>query len=192
MKIVVIGAGGVLGAALVKLLSAERHQVVGDSRTSGVDLAVPAALAPALSALAPFDALVCVGPGTPLRPFAELTAAQLADDVTGKLFGQVEALRAAVGLLPDGGVVVLTGGARPELVGGVGGSTVNAALEAFVEAARRELPAGVRAHVVAPGWVAESVPPGMDVPASIPAATVAMTYLRALTDPAAPAVLTAG
>lgn len=189
MRIVIIGAGGTLGSALAALLDGDGHQVVAASRASGVDLAHPEDLAAALGALAPFDALVCVGPGTPLRTFAELTPTQLATDIAGKLLGQIEALRTAVELLPAGGVVVLTGGARPEMVGGIGGSTVNAALEEFVEAARRELPAGVRAHVLAPGWVTESVPAGMIVPTSVPVGEVAAAYRRVLLDSTAPAVV---
>ncbi|MGW1340934.1 hypothetical protein ACWCOV_07750 [Kribbella sp. NPDC002412] len=90
----------------------------------------------------------------------------------------------------SGGVVLLTGGAAPELEGGSGGTAVNAALAAFVTAARRELPSGVRAHVVAPGWVTESIPAGWDIPHSTPAAEVAAAYRYALTDPEAPAVVT--
>jgi NAD(P)-dependent dehydrogenase (short-subunit alcohol dehydrogenase family) len=194
MRIVVVGARGTLGSALSSLLEAEGHEVVGVSRSSSpaVDLADPAGLGVALGALAPFDALVCVGPGTPLRPFAELTAAQLAADFAGKLLGQIEALRVGATLLSGGGVVVLTGGAEPELPGGVGGCTVNPALERFVVAARRELPAGVRAHVVAPGWITETVPAGLEVPSSVPLAEVAAAYLRVLTDPVAPAVTRVG
>jgi len=87
------------------------------------------------------------------------------------------------------GVVLLTGGAAPDLDGGSGGTAVNAALAAFVTAARRELPDGIRAHVIAPGWVTESIPPDWDIPHSIPAAEVAATYRHALISPDAPAVL---
>jgi hypothetical protein len=70
------------------------------------------------------------------------------------------------------------------------GTAVNAALAAFVSVAQRELPDGVRAHVVAPGWVTESIPPDWDIPNSIPAAEVAATYRHALATPDASAVLT--
>jgi NADP-dependent 3-hydroxy acid dehydrogenase YdfG len=88
------------------------------------------------------------------------------------------------------GVVVLTGGAAPELDGGSGGTAVNAALAAFITAARRELLKSIRAHVVSPGWVTESIPPNWDIPTSTPAAAVAAAYLHTLTTPDAPAVIT--
>ncbi|MFG1627944.1 NAD-dependent epimerase/dehydratase family protein [Kribbella sp. NPDC049227] len=191
MRIVVVGAAGTLGSALVALLKTEGHEVAGVSRSSEppVDLSRPESLEDALAALAPFDALVCLGPGTPLRPLGELTPAQLQTDFAGKLFGQIEALRVAATVMTNG-VVVLTGGAAPELDGGSGGTTVNAALAAFITAARRELPEGIRAHVVSPGWVTESIPPDWDVPNSTPAAVVAAAYLHTLTNPSAPAVIT--
>lgn len=154
-----------------------------------MDLSRPDALEIALGNLAPFDALICLGPGTPLRALDELTPAQLQEDFAGKLFGQIEALRVARGLMREG-VVLLTGGAAPEIDGGSGGTAVNASLAAFVTAARRELPEGIRAHVVAPGWVTESIPPGWDIPHSTPAAKVAAAYRHALTTPDAPAVIT--
>ena len=49
MKIVVIGATGLIGSRLVKLLSQERHEVVAASRTSGVDIITGAGLNEAMS-----------------------------------------------------------------------------------------------------------------------------------------------
>ncbi|MFG1818461.1 hypothetical protein ACGFIF_32175 [Kribbella sp. NPDC049174] len=162
MRVVSVGAG-TLGTAVSEVLKADGHEVVGVSRSSepGVDLSKPESLKGALGTLMPFDALICLGPGTPLRPLDELSPAQLQADFAGKLFGQIEALRVAARLMTNG-VVVLTGGAAPDLDGGSGGTAVNAALAAFITAARRELP--VRAHVVAPGWVSESIPPDWDIP----------------------------
>jgi len=191
MRIVIVGAAGTLGSAVSEVLTADGHEVVGVSRSSepAMNLSKPDSLEVALGTLAPFDALICLGPGTPLRPLAELTPAQVQADFAGKLFGQIEALRVAAKLMVNG-VVLLTGGAAPDLDGGSGGTAVNAALAAFVTAAQRELPDGIRAHVVAPGWVTESVPPDWDVPHSVPAAEVASTYRHALTTSAVPAVLT--
>ena len=111
------------------------------------------------------------------------------DSGLGPADALVEALRIAAGMMTNG-VVLLTGGAAPDLDGGSGGTAVNAALAAFVTAARRELPDGVRAHVIAPGWVTESIPPDWDIPHSVPAAEVASTYRHALATSAVPAVLT--
>jgi NAD(P)-dependent dehydrogenase (short-subunit alcohol dehydrogenase family) len=190
MRVVVVGAGGTLGSAVSEVLAADGHEVVGVSRSSepGVDLSKPESLEVALGTLVLFDALICLGPGTPLRPLAELTPAQLQADFAGKLFGQLEALRVAARLMTKG-VVLLTGGAAPNLDGGSGGTAVNAALAAFVTAAQRELPNGIRAHLIAPGWVTESIPPDWNIPHSIPAAEVAAAYRHALSTPDAPAVL---
>ncbi|MFI7060321.1 hypothetical protein ACIBL3_05005 [Kribbella sp. NPDC050124] len=95
----------------------------------------------ALGKLVPFEALICLGPGTPLRALGELTPAQVQADFAGKLFGQIEALRVAAGLMTRG-VVLLTGGAAPNLEGGSGGTAVNAALAAFVTARGGSCPTG--------------------------------------------------
>lgn len=190
MRVLLIGAGGALGGAVGAALRAAGHDVSGASRSSSppLDLADPGSLAAGLRAVGAVDAVVNAGPGTPLRPLGELVPTQLVDDVTAKLFGQVELLRWSA---CSASVVVLTGGARPDLAGGLGGSLVNAALEAAVVAARRELPRGARAHLVAPGWIAETLPVDLGVhePDAVPVAAVADRYRWLLEDPAAPAVV---
>ncbi|TCO19187.1 hypothetical protein EV652_114167 [Kribbella steppae] len=126
MRIVIIGGAGTLGSAVSEVLTADGHQIVGVSRSSepAVDLSKPDSPEVALGTLAPFDVVICLGPGTPLRPLAELTPAQLQADFGGKLFGQIEALRIAAGLMTNG-VVLLAGGAAPDLRTGLSSDSLS-------------------------------------------------------------------
>ncbi|WP_080524338.1 SDR family oxidoreductase [Methyloprofundus sedimenti] len=56
-----------------------------------------------------------------------------------------------------------------------------AGLEGFVRAAALELPCGIRVNAVAPGWVRETlVAMKMDPSSGIPAAQVALAYVRSV------------
>ena len=77
MKIVVIGATGTIGKAVVKLLK-QRHQIITVSRSSGdyrADITNKASLEAALGAIGKVDAIVSVAGSAVFKPLAELTDA---------------------------------------------------------------------------------------------------------------------
>jgi NAD(P)-dependent dehydrogenase (short-subunit alcohol dehydrogenase family) len=182
VKIVVLGATGLVGRAVVAALE-PRHEVVPVSRTSAVraDLSGPASLDALFSIDA--DAVVCCAANVPLRPLTELSDEQVLDDLRGKLLGQVAFARRAAARLPAGGSITLTGGTFPEPLPGSGlGALVNAGLEGFVRSAAAELPRGPRINVVSPGWISETlVLMGEDGGRGTPVAVVAEAY-RALVE----------
>jgi NAD(P)-dependent dehydrogenase (short-subunit alcohol dehydrogenase family) len=94
VKIVVLGATGLVGRAVVAALE-PRHEVVPVSRTSAIraDLADPASLDALFSLDA--DAVVCCAANVPLRPLTGLSDEQVLDDLRGKLLGQVALARRA-------------------------------------------------------------------------------------------------
>ncbi|WP_370972201.1 short chain dehydrogenase [Amycolatopsis sp. cg9] len=177
MKIIVLGATGLVGRAVVAALE-PRHDVVRVSRTSGVraDLGAPSSLDAVLSAGA--DAVVCCAANVPLRALADLTDEQVLDDLRGKLLGQVALARRAAGHLTDGGSITLTGGTFTEPIPGSGlGALVNAGLEGFVRSAAAELPRGLRINLVSPGWISETLEAmGEDGAGGTPVAAVAEAY----------------
>jgi NAD(P)-dependent dehydrogenase (short-subunit alcohol dehydrogenase family) len=157
MKIIVLGATGLVGRAVVAALR-PRHEVVPVSRTSPVnaDLTEPASLDALFEAGA--DAVVCCAANVPLRPLAELTDEQVLDDLRAKLLGQVALARRAARHLPVTGSITLTGGTFTEPIPGSGlGALVNAGLEGFVRSAAAELTGGPRINVVSPGWISETL-----------------------------------
>ncbi len=181
MRIILIGATGVLGSALVEVLGRRGHDVLGVSRRGepAVDLADPRSVDEFAGESAGADALVVCAASAPLTPFAD---AGFLDGLQAKLLGQVRPAQHAVERLADGGSITLTSGAIPEATtGSAGGALVNAGLNAFVRSVAVELPRGLRINAVGPGWIRETlVAHGLDPTPGVPAAIVAETYLGAL------------
>lgn len=177
MKIILLGATGLVGRAVAAALE-PRHELVPVSRTSpvGADLADPATLDALFETGA--DAVVCCAANVPLRPLAELTDAQVLDDLRAKLLGQVALARRAAERLPAAGSITLTGGTFTEPIPGSAlGTLVNAGLEAFVRSAAAELPGGPRINAVSPGWISETLEAlGEDDGRGTPVAVVVEAY----------------
>ncbi|GGU95035.1 short chain dehydrogenase [Actinomadura cremea] len=181
MKVIIIGATGVLGSAVGALLERE-HEVVRASRRGPVvvDMDDPATFDALFKAVPDADAVVCCAAGAPLTPLdADVDASSV---VQAKLLGQVHLVRQAIRHLRDGGSVTLTSGAFDHPIPGASlGALVNAGIEAFVETAAIEMPRGLRVNAVSPGWVSETLDAlGMDGADGTPAADVARAYAEAV------------
>lgn len=185
MKVVVIGASGMIGAAVAAALAARGHAVVPVSRhtTPRVDLDDPASVRALFDAVTGVDAVACCAGNAAFKPFADLDDADYALGLRSKLMGQVALARIAATQLRDGGSITLTAGilAREPMPGSAAVSLVNAGLEGFVRAVALELPRGLRINVVSPPWVRETLLKlGMDPAPGQPAADVAKAYVAAV------------
>ncbi|MFI9167968.1 short chain dehydrogenase [Streptomyces lincolnensis] len=180
MKVLVIGATGTIGRAVVEELEAA-HEVVRVSRGGSprADLEDPSSLDALFDEVPDLDAVVCCAASGPLVDLAEVTDDTFAAGVRAKLLGQVALARRAVRRLRDGGSVTLTGGTFAEpLPGGSLGALVNSGLEGFVTNAAAELPRGLRINLVSPGWIKETLEGlGMEGTAGTSAAEVARVYV---------------
>jgi NAD(P)-dependent dehydrogenase (short-subunit alcohol dehydrogenase family) len=179
MKILVIGATGTIGSAVVELLTA--------SRTSGsvpVDIGDPESIKRMFSSLSSLDAVVCTVGIAAYAPLFKLGDADFEKGLHNKLMGQVNLVRFGVDALAANGSFTLTGGLASRYPFESGGSLIsmcNAGLEGFAKAASRELPRGIRLNVIAPGWVRETlVKLKMDPIAGVPALRVAERYVEAI------------
>ncbi|MDR8409399.1 short chain dehydrogenase [Nonomuraea sp. 3-1Str] len=198
MRIIVIGATGTIGTAVADELE-RRHEVVRVSRRGSTgrsaggsaedsvqadlrDTASIDALLDRAGRSGGVDAVVCCAASGALTPLDDPSDAAFWIGLDGKLVGQVNLVRHALGRLRDGGSVTLTSGRFAEPVPGSSmGHLVNAGLEAFVRAAAVELPRGLRLNAVSPGWVRETlVSLGMDPADGVPAAEVARVYAQAV------------
>lgn len=183
LKVVVIGAGGTIGRAVVAALR-ERHEVIAVSRsgTPGVDLAEPESIDTLFDAVPDIDAVVSTAASVKLAPFGTLSDEALSQALRAKLFGQIALLQRAATRLREGGSVTLTGGRFDGLLpGGSAGALANAGLEAFVAQAAPELPRGLRVNLVAPGWVQETLDAlGLQSPKGTPAREVEQLYVSAV------------
>jgi NAD(P)-dependent dehydrogenase (short-subunit alcohol dehydrogenase family) len=185
MRILVIGATGTIGRAVVAALSS-RHEVVTASRKNApvkVDLSSVASIRSMYDAVGRVDAVVSAAGEARFKPMAELGDDDFAFSMGNKLMGQVNLVRLGIERVADGGSLTVTSGvlARSPMKGSAAISLVNAGLEGFVRAAALEAPRGIRVNVVSPPWVTETLKAlGMDPSGGLPAATVARSYVRAV------------
>ena len=186
MKIVVIGASGTIGRAVVTLLK-QRHQVIAVSRSTGdyrADITNKASLETALGAIGKVDAIVSTTGSAVFKQLAALTDADFEKSLHDKLMGQVNVVRVGAAHVLPGGSITLTSGilAQRPMPGSAAISLVNAGLEGFARAAALELKASnVRVNVVSPPWVKETlVALKMDPSPGMPADDVAKAYAQSV------------
>lgn len=182
MRVVVIGATGTIGKAVVEALRG-RHEVIEVARRGGeyqADITDPAAIERLFETVGPFDALVSAAGQAKFGPLDGLSDADFQFSLGNKLMGQVNLVRAGMRHVRDGGSFTLTSGvlANEPMPGSGAISLVNAGLEGFARAAALELPRDARVNVVSPPWVSETLEAmGRDGAAGLPAATVARAYV---------------
>jgi NAD(P)-dependent dehydrogenase (short-subunit alcohol dehydrogenase family) len=185
MRILIVGATGVIGQAIVAALQG-RHELVLASRQRAdeqVDLGDPESIRSLYHRVGRVDAVVSAAGQVAFKPLAQLTDADFAFSLGNKLMGQVNLVRLGVSSVADGGSFTLTSGvlAQHPTPGGAAVSLVNAAVEAFARAAALELPRGQRINVVSPPWVSETLRAmGRDPAGGLPAADVARTYVECI------------
>jgi len=185
MKVIVIGATGTIGRAIVQAIGS-RHEVVPISFSKSeikVDIADRTSIANMFKATGRVDAIISAAGLAKFGPLASLTDADFALGLNSKLMGQVNVVRVGVGNLNDNGSITLTSGilSRKPMKGSAAISLVNAALEGFVRAASLEMERGIRVNVVSPNWVVETLKAlKMDPAMGTPVEVVARAYLQAL------------
>ncbi|CAN7701466.1 short chain dehydrogenase [Acidovorax sp. LjRoot66] len=186
-KILLIGASGTIGQAVLANLSA-RHEVITVGRTSGThraDFSQPGSVAALFKAVGKVDAIVSTAGNLHFGPLAEMTAEQFNLGLQDKLLGQVQLALLGQHYLNDGGSITLTSGIAgiEPIRNGANATAVNAAIDGFVAAAAIELPRGVRINAVSPTILTESVGsygpffPGFE---TVPAARAALAYQRSV------------
>jgi NAD(P)-dependent dehydrogenase (short-subunit alcohol dehydrogenase family) len=166
LRILVVGASGTLGRAIVGELDA-RHEIISAGSKSGavrLDISDPASIVAALAAAGPLDGVACAAGAVNFAPLGAIAPAAVADSAYGlglanKLMGQVNLTLAARDRLRDGGSITLIAGilADQPIALGSSASMVNGALESFARAAAIELPRGLRINVVSPTVFVESM-----------------------------------
>lgn len=160
-KLVVIGATGTIGKAVVTALGS-RHDVIQVGATRGeyrVDATDPASVRRLFESIGKIDGLVTAAGNVHFGPFEEMTPDQFQLGLRDKLMGQVNAVLAAQSWMNDGGSFTLTGGisAHEPIRQGTNASSVNMALEGFVRGAAVDLKRGLRINLVSPTVLEESV-----------------------------------
>ncbi|WP_288882846.1 short chain dehydrogenase [uncultured Kosakonia sp.] len=187
MKIIVIGATGTLGRAVVAELGQD-NEVISVGLTHGelqVDLTRDESVEALFAQTGRVDAIIATTGSLFFGPLTAMRAEDFASGLNDKLLGQVRLALIGQHYLNDGGSITLTSGiiGSEPIAQGVNATAVNAALEGFVRAAACELPRGLRINVVSPTVLSESVEkygaffPGFE---SVPAARAALAYRRSV------------
>ncbi len=185
MKIVVIGATGTIGKAIIQAFSPD-HEVIPAARSSDqypVDITAKASIQQFFESIAPFDAVVSATGQARFNALESLTDEDFQFSLANKLMGQINLVRLGVPYMADSGSFTLTSGvlSTEPIPGSAAISLVNAGLEGFARAAALELPRGIRINVVSPPWVTETlVARGMDLAGGMPAASVANAYVASV------------
>lgn len=187
MRILLIGSHGTIGREIASALSAE-HEVIGASRGGAdvsVDITDPSSIVAMYAKVGMVDAVISAAGSGAWKPLAELTDDDFALSLRYKLMGQVNVVRYGFGSVSDGGSITTTSGvlSRSPMAGSAAISLVNSGLEGFTRAAALEAPRGIRVNVVSPPWVTETLVAmgSSDLSHGLPAATVALAYVRSVT-----------
>ncbi len=187
MKVLIVGASGTIGSAVVAELGA-RHEVVTAGRSSGdirVDLTDEDSIRRAYDEAGELDAVVSAAGHAKWAPMEEMHAADYEIGLRDKLMGQVNLVLLGRDVVNDGGSFTLTTGVldRDPIVAGSSASMVNSAINGFVMAAAIELPRGLRINSVSPGVIEESMPdyaPYFRGFEPVPAARAALGYAKSV------------
>ncbi len=161
MKAVVIGATGLIGKAVVALLTDKGHEVVQASRNTqpSLNLDDPASIEAFYKTLGEVDAFICTAPqgGGGMGPLTGFSDEVIDSYIKSKLLGQVNLVRKGLSNIRPGGVFILTGGMSGFLALPKSSisAMLNMALDKFVNRVAPELQDRRRIVIVHPAAVRE-------------------------------------
>ncbi len=162
MKILVVGASGTIGSAIVKELQKDTD-ILSASLNSGdykVDLGDVASIGKLFKNINDLDGIVCAAArGVVFKPLVDMSIDDYIASMQQKLLGQLYLALEGIKVLNDHGSITLTTGImnRDFVQNGSAAAMVNNAVEGFVKAAALDLPRGIRMNVVSPALLEESV-----------------------------------
>jgi NAD(P)-dependent dehydrogenase (short-subunit alcohol dehydrogenase family) len=185
MKIIVIGATGTIGSAILREIGS-RCEVIPVSFSQSiikVDIADKTSISRMFETAGRVDAVICVAGLAKFGPMTSLSDADFALGLNSKLMGQVNLVRLGIDYVNDSGSFTLTSGilSRRPMIGSTAISLVNSAIEGFAGAAALEMPRHIRINVVSPNWVVDTLKAfNMDPSIGTPVEAVARAYVQVL------------
>lgn len=161
MRIVVVGATGIIGQAVTALLAAD-HDVIRVARSRAditTDVVDPDAVSAMYEAVGAFDALVCTFGAGVQGGLETLDDEAFNVGWRTKVLPQFNLVKQGLPRIADQGSFTLSSGVlSTEPMPGLSAvSATNGAVDAFCAAAALEMPRGVRINCVSPVFVEESL-----------------------------------
>lgn len=184
MKIVLVGATGMIGQAIVKELA--EHQVIQVGNSKGdyqVDIEDRASVSALFEKLGKVDAIISTAGQIVFSAFNEMDFEQVKMTVDSKIMGNMNLFQIGSQYIHQGGSFTFTTGylAQNPMPGSTTISMVNAALDAFAKAAALEFGSDLRVNTVSPRFVKETMElMGMDSSTGVPVADTAKAYRHAI------------
>lgn len=181
MKILAIGANGVIGKAVVNHLQQD-HEVIAVGHSQGdftVDIESKKSIQDLYEKIGNVDAIISMAGNGEMGSLEEMPEASYHTVLNNKVMGQVNLVRIGLDYLNEGGSITLTSGqaSNHPMPGTAAIAMGVAAVNAFVATAALELKDGKRINVVSPSFVKETMEMmGMDSTTGIPAKDVALFY----------------
>ena len=162
MKVLIIGASGTIGSAIVRELQTDTDLVTAslNSGEYNIDLADNDSIKKMFEQIGKLDAIVCAASrGVVFKSLSEMTIEDYLVSMQQKLFGQLALVLEGVKSLNDAGSVTLTTGIMNHdfVANGSAAALVNNAVEGFVKSAALDMPRRIRINAVSPALLEESV-----------------------------------
>ncbi|HIG0328300.1 TPA: short chain dehydrogenase [Legionella pneumophila] len=161
MKIVVIGASGIIGNAIIAELS-PRHEIISASYKNSdiqVDITSKQSIDAMYKKLNTIDAVVLATGKVHFGALKDMGEEDYKIGLTNKLMGQVNVVLAGLNYINDNGSFTLTSGIlnRDPILYGSSAAMVNGALDGFIKSAALEMPRGIRINGVSPTVITEAM-----------------------------------
>ena len=160
MKILLIGATGLLGQAVKQELEGE-HEIIGaalEGADFNVDMTKPDQIREMFEKIGKVDAVISTAGDAPFVPLEELTPELNDVGIESKLKGQINLVLIGMDYVNDGGSFTLTTGILMDdpIPKGTSSAMTNGAITGFVKSAAIELPRGIRINNVSPNVFSEA------------------------------------
>lgn len=187
MKVLLVGASGTIGKAIIQEL-APRHEIIEAGKSNSqypVDITNVDSVRQLFNKVGKVDAIIAAAGNVHWGSFKEMTADEFRLGLNEKLMGQVNLTLVGQAFLNDGGSITLTSGSlsHDPYVGGASFTTVNSAVDGFIRGVAVELGRDCRINSVSPNVLEESwAIYGGGVPGTtpVPAAKVALAYRKSV------------
>lgn len=163
MKVIVVGATGLIGKAVVKQLKKLDHDVILASKSNAdikVDLSDHDSIEEMYRKAGPIDAVVSApGSGATMERVPNLTKSDFEKSFKIKCLGQIDLVLTGQKYLSEGGSFTLTTGilSHDFIPKACTSAVINNALEGFVKSASLDLPKNLRLNAISPNVISEAM-----------------------------------